>query len=105
MASPNSISIDALRKMVNGTLDFIENDLGFREVELKHDHYWSIADDVLYGMNTPPKELDVGSLKDDWHFVSSAAKEADQQIPIMLIHVAPLLRALAQAVPSYTAPK
>jgi hypothetical protein len=55
-------------------------------------------------MDSPPKELDVGSLEDDWDFVLSAGKNADRQIPIDFIHVAPLLRALAQVVPSHVSP-
>ncbi len=104
MASPKGISIDVLRKLINGTLDFIEKDLGLTEVELEQNYYWSVADDVRYMMENPPKEIDVGSLKDDWDFVLSASKDTDQHIPITFIHVAPLLQALSQAVPSYTSP-
>lgn len=103
MENPDSVSIDALRKTINGIFDFIEKDLGIKDVELKQNYYWSIADDVLYAMESPPKQPDVGSLRDDWDFVLSASTR-DQQIPIDFIHVAPLLRALAQAVPSYTSP-
>jgi hypothetical protein len=105
MASPNSISIDVLRKTINGIFDFIEKDLGVTEVELKQDHYWSIPDTALYTMEGQPKELDVGSLKDDFEFLLSSSKSADQQLPIMFIHIAPILQALSQAVPSYTSPR
>jgi hypothetical protein len=104
MANPNSIRIDVLRKTINGIFDFVQKDLGVSEIELKHNHYWSIADDALYAMETLPKQIDVGSLGDDWDFVLSASKSLDQQIPILLIHLAPLLQALSQAVPSYTSP-
>jgi hypothetical protein len=104
MASPDSISIDVLRKTINGIFDFIEKDLGVAEVELKQNYYWSIAHDALYAMENPPKELDVGSLKDDCDFVLSAFKR-DQQIPLDFIHIAPLLQALSQAAPSYTVPR
>ena len=104
MASPDKINVDVLRKVINGVLDFVEKDLGQKEVELKQNYYWSIADKVLYAMEKSPEQLDVGSLKDDWDFVLSASQSADQQIPIMLIHIAPLLQALSQAVPNYAAP-
>jgi hypothetical protein len=104
MASASSISIDVLRKTINGIFDFIEKDLGVTKVDLKQNHYWSVTDDALYSMEYPPKESGVGSLVDDWEFVLSAYESADQQIPIMFIHIAPLLQALAQAVPSYTSP-
>jgi hypothetical protein len=108
MASVNSVKVevDILRRTINGIFDFIEKGLGVSEVDLKRDNYWSIADEALYTLKDgPPKELDVGSLKDDWEFVLSASKSADQQIPIMLVHLAPLLQALSQAVPSYTSPR
>jgi len=56
---------------------------------------------VLYSMETKPKELDCGSLVDDWEFVLSAHKNPDRSLPATLQHVAPLLRALATTVPSY----
>ena len=101
MSSASSVSIDVLRKTINGIFDFIEKDLGVTEVALKQNYYWTVADDVLYATESPPKELDVGSLNDDWDFVLAASKSADQLIPIEFIHVAPLLQALAQAVPSH----
>jgi hypothetical protein len=104
MESAKSISIDVLRKTLNGIFDFIEKDLGITEVELRQNHYWSVTDDERYSMEDPPKELGVGSLIDDWDFVLSASK-SDQQIPIDLIHIAPLLQVLSHAVPSYTAPR
>lgn len=105
MANASSINIDALRKTINGVFDFIEKGLGITEVELKQNYYWSIVGDDLYAMEAPPKELSVGSLLDDWEFVLSAYKNADQQIPIDFIHIAPLLQALSQAVPNYISPR
>jgi hypothetical protein len=105
MASPNGISIDVLRKTINGILDFIERDLGITDVDLKQNYYWSVTNDTLYSMDHPPKELAVGSLMDDWDFVLSASKGADQQLPIMFIHIAPLLQALSQGVPNYISPE
>jgi len=52
-------------------------------------------------MDGPPKQLAVGSLVDDYEFVLSSFKNADQQLPIMFMHIAPLLQALWQAVPNY----
>ena len=104
MASDSTISIDVLRKTINGIFDFIEKEQrGKTEVELKQNHYWSITDDVLYSMDEP-KQLAVGSLVDDYEFVLSAFKSADQQLPIMFMHIAPLLQALWQAVPNYASP-
>ena len=104
MASPNTVSIEVLRKTINGIFDFIEKDLGIADVELKQNYYWSITDDVLYSMGEPPKQLAVGSLVDDYEFVLSASKSKEQQLPIDFMHIAPLLHALWQSVPNYASP-
>jgi hypothetical protein len=102
----NRIELDVLRDVTNRILDFIEHDLQMKSVELPHNFYWSIAgDDELYKMDDAPEELACGSLVDDYDFVSSAHKDRDQAIPLVLMHVAPLLRALATAVPNYKLPK
>jgi len=104
MANPNCISINVLRATINGIFDFIEKDLGLLEVQLNENYYWSIKDDELYSMDQPPKELVVGSLFDDFEFVSSSFKNADRQLPIMFIHIAPILQALSEGVPNFPSP-
>jgi hypothetical protein len=104
MESGSVVQIRELRSVINGILDFIEKDLKLREVELGKDHYWEVLDRDLFSMERPT-ELGAGSLIDDLEFLLSSAKDKTQQIPIMLIHVAPLLKALSQAVPSYTSPE
>jgi hypothetical protein len=63
-------------------------------------------DDAKYKMDQSPgeKELGCGSLADDLEFVEAAHKDPGQAIPLVLMHVAPLLGALATAVPSYEPP-
>lgn len=104
MNQDSAVKIQSLRAVVNSILDFVERDLGRSEVVLNRNFYWSISDDVLYTMESKPHELDVGSLADDWDFVLSAFEDRDQALPLVLIHVAPLLRALATELPSYKPP-
>ena len=59
-----------------------------------------IDDEALYDVVHQPQELDCGSLVDDFDFVSAAHKDPDQAIPLVLMHVAPLLKALSRAVPT-----
>jgi hypothetical protein len=67
------------------------------------DHYWNVLDSDLYETERP-EELGAGSLRDDWEFLLACANDKARQLPIMLIHVAPLLKALSSAVPSYKPP-
>lgn len=101
MERNESVRIDALREVVNRILDFIEKDLGRPEVPLTANFYWSLDERTLYSMDRQPEQLDCGSLIDDWEFVRSAFDHPHQSIPLTLLHVAPLLRMLATAVPSY----
>lgn len=98
------VQIAALRTVLNGILDFIEQDLVTTEVDLGKDHYWQVLDRDLYEV-PPPAELGAGSLIDDWKFLMSAVKDKEQQLPAMLVHVAPILQALSKAVPSYRSPR
>ncbi len=104
MENDRTIQIDTLRRVINGILDFIEKDLGISDVNLQKDNYWTVLEDTTPDAGKPT-EFGVGSLNDDWGFLLSSAKDKDQQLPIMLIHVAPILQALSQAVPSYTSPR
>jgi hypothetical protein len=81
-----------------------EHDLKMRSVELSRDFYWSTSDEELYEVDRKPRDLAVGSLVDDFHFVAAAHKDPDQAIPVTLMHVAPLLKWLSRAVPSYVPP-
>lgn len=101
--APNRIDINALRTVTNRILDFIERDLGMTSVELSHNLYWSADDDDLYEMNKDP-QFNVGSLIDDLEFTTAAHRDPNEAIPLVLMHVAPLLKALSTAVPSYKSP-
>lgn len=101
--APNRIDVAALRSVMNRIFDFIESDLGLESVELSHNLYWSVDSDDLYEMNRDP-QLNVGSLLDDLDFARAAYEDAGQAIPLVLMHIAPLLKALSTAVPSYKSP-
>lgn len=100
----SNVDISVLRDVTNRIFDFIERDLKMRSVELSRDFYWSIPDEELHEVDRKPQELTVGSLVDDFHFVTTAHKDPDQAIPVTLMHVAPLLKWLSRAVPSYVPP-
>jgi hypothetical protein len=100
----SNVSIEVLREVTNRIFDFIERDLKTKSVQLPHNYYWSVSDEVLYAMDSQPPQLDVGSLVDDFSFVAAASKDPSQAIPLVLMHIAPLLRALSRAVPSYRPP-
>jgi hypothetical protein len=102
--NPKQVDIKMLRETLNSVLDFIEHDLKKSAVQLPADYYWVVPDDALYAMVQPPAQLDCGSLNDDLDFVEQAHEHREQALPVMFIHLAPLLYALSKAVPSFTSP-
>jgi len=105
MENAKQISIQTLRETINSVFDFIERDLGQSAVVPPSNYYWTVPDDALYAMEHPPKQLDCGSLNDDLEFVEAAHANREQAIPLMFMHLAPLLYALAKSVPSFAPPK
>ena len=90
---------------MNSVFDFIEHDLKKSHVQLPADYYWVVPDDSLYVMAQSPTQLDCGNLNDDLDFVEQAHAHREQALPLMFMHLAPLLYALSKAVPSFTSPE
>jgi hypothetical protein len=95
------VRVEDLRKAINRVLDFVERDLGKETVDLPHNFYWSIQENYLYSMDHPPRELECGSLVDDLEFMIDGIDDPSRALPIVLIHIAPILRCLAFAVPNF----
>jgi hypothetical protein len=98
------VDVDVLREVTNRIFDFMQRDLELRVVDLPENFYTDVAEDNRYEMGNQPKELEFGSLADDMAFVKAAYKDPSQAIPETLLHIAPLLRALATSVPNYKPP-
>lgn len=95
------VDVNVVREVTDRIFDFIQRDLELWVVDLPENFYRDVAEDDLYEMGDQPKQLDVGSLADDMDFVKAAQKDPSQAISETLLHVAPLLRALATSVPNY----
>lgn len=94
-----TLKIAELRQIINSIFSHIENDLGIKEVELTEDYYWNIADEVLYMGDNIEGEVTVGSLHADLDFLHPLLRDKGQAFPLMLTHVAPLLRFMAMRTP------
>ena len=89
--SPKQVDIRVLRETMNSVFDFIEHDLKKSHVQLPADYYWVVPDDSLYVMAQSPTQLDCGNLNDDLDFVEQAHAHREQALPLMFMHLAPLL--------------
>ena len=67
-------------------------------IDLKHDYYWDVPNDQIYDMGRNTFNLDVGSLVDDWDFVSNLLDKETDPVIIQLTEVAPLLRYIGEVV-------
>lgn len=91
------IQIDQLQKIANKLFDHIKNDLGITKIVLDKTFYWDMDSDQLYDIETPPK-LNMGSLHDDWEFVSSLLEKGTDPVSLSLTELAPLLRFLGEKI-------
>ena len=94
----DKIALSELRSSINAIFDHIENDLKIREIELEKNFYWEVDSESLFDTRSKPLLDSVGSLHDDWEFLSSVAIEKDQAVALMLTHAAPLLRYIGEKV-------
>lgn len=92
----NNIDLSKLREAVNGILDNMENSLEIKNIAMKKNFYWEVDSDEVYRMDSRPILENVGSLLDDWGFVLAAGRDKSQALPLVFLHVAPLLRYIAE---------
>jgi hypothetical protein len=92
------VEIEKLREIIESILNHISGDLGIAQVELDEDFYWSVDSSFLYKANEKPSNFDLGSLLDDWDFLSDLPNDKDQAVSLMLTHVAPLLRYVGEKI-------
>jgi hypothetical protein len=94
------LDVRELKRAIDAIFDHIGRDLKIEKLKLKEDQdfYWEVPSDKLHAVKEAPPKLDVGRLSDDWEFLESIAKDKDQAVALMLIHVAPLLRYIGERI-------
>lgn len=90
------IELQQLRDAVNRLFDHLISTQRVGKVELGKNVYWNLPEDQLYDMEKKPSELDVGSLEDDWEFVSGLLKKDADPVAYQFTEMAPLLRRLGE---------
>ena len=92
------LEIEKLRLVAEAIFDHIQNGLGVASVPLDDDYYWTVPDAQLYSVETDPPKLDIGQLSEDLSFLEDALGDKEQAVSLMFLHLAPLLRYLANKV-------
>jgi hypothetical protein len=92
------IDVNVLKNALNAILDHVIDDLGLDKVSIAEDYYWHCPASEIYDMSKKPSGLDVGSLADDVDFVKLIKPGESGDVSYNLVHVAPLLRYIAETV-------
>ena len=66
-------------------------------IDANADFYWEVPSESIYRVKDTQPQLDVGRLSDDWDFIRSLASNPDDATPFALIHLAPILRFIAES--------
>jgi hypothetical protein len=97
----NEIDLVVLKNVCNEIFDYMIDDLKLNKIDLQERLYWTIPQDQRYKLEASPETCNVGDLIDDFEFVKEASVDADQALPMLFLHIAPILLALATKIESY----
>lgn len=91
------IQLAELKAVVNALLDRLiaETEAGVVKISEERDYYWEVPAKNLFLVHTQPAQLDIGRLSDDWTFLRPLLLDRQQAFPLMLMHIAPILRYLS----------
>lgn len=92
------IDLRQLRTVTLRLLDHLIETQGIDGVILDRTFYWNVPDDSLFDMSEDPSELNVGSLIDDWGFISGLLDQEEEPVAYQLTEIAPIIRYLGQIV-------
>ena len=89
------IETDQLRKMINEALDVLDVSQGSKSFAVENDLYWYLKDEDVYDLDKVPTEHDVGNIKDEWKFLTSALEENRINSSTHLEYIASVLRCIS----------
>jgi hypothetical protein len=69
---------------------------GVSSLTLSDDDYWETGSNDRYDFGRIPQVSESGKLSEDWRFLCSILKDEDYAVLPMLVHVAPILRAIGE---------
>jgi hypothetical protein len=94
------IDLKALRNALNAVIDHLIIDLGIDVLRIEEgsDLYWNCPSSELYDVSKKPVGLDIGRLGDDVDFIKMIRRGQSADISYNLVHIAPLLRYIAETV-------
>ena len=94
------IDVKFLKTAVIAILDHLVEDLGIEKLKIdeNEDNYWNCPASEMYDVSKDPRGLAIGRLSDDVDFVKLIKRGQSGDVSYNLVHVAPLLRYIAEKV-------
>ena len=90
------IDLRDLRTIVLRLLDHVIETRGVDRIDVEHNFFWEVPTSSVYTTTQPPDQLDVGSISDNWEFLSMLLKDDALPVAYQLTELAPLLRAVGE---------
>lgn len=91
-----NINLVELKYIINRLFDHIIETRNMKNCELDEDYYWNIPTSEVYQIYNNPSKINIGSLYDDWEFLSKILDTEDQPAANQLTELAPILRYLGE---------
>jgi hypothetical protein len=97
----SEIDLRELKQKIDTLLDGIITQLKVDRITVdpESDYYWDLHDEQMFDTNRELPEIVTGRLTDDLHFLRTM--QPTDIVPLMLDHIAPLLRYLAYRLPGF----
>ena len=88
------INFIELKQIVDRLFTHIIETRGMENCKFDEDYYWNIPDSELYQMYDKPKEIDIGSLCDDWELLFRLLDLEEQPLAYQFTQLASIFRYL-----------
>ena len=72
-----NIDLKELSKVLEKLFAHLIETRGQKQITIEKVFYWDMPFKDLFDMENEPKEFDIGSIADDWEFLSSVLKDDD----------------------------
>lgn len=90
------IDIREFKEVIDKIFSHIMEVRGIESINLGENFYWSLSEDQSYDMSKSPEDLGVGSLDDDWEFISKVLNRDAQPVAYQLVEAAQLLKRIGE---------
>ena len=90
------IDLSELKKITDRLFEHIINTRGETKIDLAQSFYWNIPFNKLLDTSKDPTGLDIGSLSDDWDFLSELLEEDNMPVARQFVELATLFRVIGE---------